>query len=136
MTLIAYFLAAGILSYFAMRSEFPLWKFVAAISWIAVFMYVKDNPPGTLTEGEPAHVALMLVAVTAGLAVAVLSIGRSISLSRPTGLGDMNKGGINLSTWKWRFGKDKREVESYGRSREEDRVEAYRARARRALHRE
>lgn len=137
MTLIGIILLAGILSYFALKNEFMLWKFVAAIGWIAVFMYIKDNPPGNLTEGEPAHVALMLVAVTAGLAVAVLSIGRSISTSRPVGYGS-NGGGLNLSEWKWKFGKDKQEFDRIDQTfnRLESNAQIYRERVRRALGRE
>ena len=129
--IIALFLLGGILSYLALRSEFPALKMAAGFGWFAVFVYVKDTPLGTMVEGSPAHSALLLVLILAGAAMLLTAFGRNVNRQRNV----QSSGFLNSSGWKWKFGKDKDEVEGVVRSRPETAAE-YQMRVHRALHRD
>lgn len=131
MAIIALFVFGGILSFLALRSEFPALKMAAGFGWFAVWVYVKDNPLGTMTEGSSAHTALLLVLVLAGAAMLLTAFGKNVGRQRNI---QQNGGSFNFSNWKWGFGKDKDEYEGRQRARPETAAE-YQLRVRQALRR-
>ncbi len=131
MTIIALFAFGGILSYLALRSEFPALKMAAGFGWFAVFVYVKDNPLGTMVEGSAAHSALLLVLILVGAAMLLTAFGRNVSKQRNI----QSSGFFSSAGWKWKYGKDNDEVEGRTKAQRET-ADEYQARVRRALHRE
>ncbi len=132
MAIIALFVFGGVLSYLALRSNFPALKMAAGFGWFAVWVYVKDNPIGTMTEGSSAHSAVLLVLILAGVAMMLTTFGGNVNRQRPNA---QNGGSFNFSGWKWGFGKDRDEYEGRHISRPETAAE-YQMRVRAALRRD
>ena len=138
LTLIALFLFCGILSFLAIRSSFGLLKFLAGIGWIAMFIYWMTNPPSTVTPGSPAHVAVMLVLITAAVAISLLGLGRDIRTQEDwrkglTVSGSKTASGFQFKVPDWMKsarGESPQEI----RHRREEETEEYRERIYRALH--
>ena len=129
MAIIALFLFGGVLSYLALRSNFPALKMAAGFAWFAVFIYVKGTPLGTMTEGSSAHSALLLVLILVGAAMLLTAIGGTVNHQR-----NDEQGNSSFGDWKWRVGRDRA---AYGTQPSSGREtpEQYQLRVRAALRR-
>lgn len=131
MVFIGFFLMAGIISYLALRSNFPAIKMAAGFAWIAVMMYIKDNPPGTLVEGSAAHQALILVLILVGAGMLLTAVGGNINRQR-----NYEGGNASFGDWKWKFGGDKSAWTGGRASNGRETPEQYQLRVRSALRRD
>lgn len=123
-------LAIGI-SYLALRSNFPALKMGAGFTWIAVMMYIKDNPPGTLIEGSATHQALMLVSILVGAGMLLTAVGGNINRQR-----NYEGGNASFGDWKWKFGNDKSAYTGSQPTNGRETPEQYQLRVRKALRRD
>lgn len=133
MALLAIFLVCGIISYLSFANSFPLLKLAAGASWIGAFIYFKDNAPTQIVEGSAAHTVILLVLVVMAIAIPLAGLGRDIQRSRD--MQDSYKTRNMFNDFKWRFGRDKDEIEGLPRQ-EAETAEDYRAKLRRALRRD
>lgn len=69
MILIALFLLCGILSFLSLRSRNVIVALGAALAWIFVLIYTRDNPVGNITVGSTGD--QMFVLLCAGMAMAL-----------------------------------------------------------------
>lgn len=102
MTLLGLFAFCGILSWMSIRSNFFLLKLLAGMSWIALFLYVKQYPPGAIPEGSPVHIAILMILIGLGLAIPLYGLGREISRQQSYGEGGSEtSGGFHLPRPEW-----------------------------------
>lgn len=132
MTLAAFILLGCLMSYVSVRATFPLFKYGASVVWIALLLYIKDNPPGSLTEGEPAHIVIMLALLVLALALPLAQLSRDIRTSKKSDAFDITEsGGFKFALPKWLKGEEYNPQQK-ARQREEE-LDAYRARLHSAL---
>ena len=84
---------AAVLSFLSYKSTFFGLKLVAGMSWFALFIYMKDNPPGTIVEGSGIHTALLVITIGFGLMIVLSGLGRGISRTRKWQTGEETMGG-------------------------------------------
>ena len=102
MTLLGLFAFCGILSWMSLKSNFFLLKLLAGMSWIALFLYTKDYPPGAIPEGSSVHVAILMILIGLGLAIPLYGLGREISKQQSYGEGGSEtSGGFRFSRPEW-----------------------------------
>ena len=126
---------AGIVSYMAFRSAFPLFKFAASVMWIAVYMWLKDYSP-TGTEGQPFQVVAMLGAVVMVVAFMLTQLGTEINRQKDyrSGLNTETTGNFSFKIPDWLKSTTTSGAEKVSRERRERETEEYRDRLHRVLH--
>ena len=128
MTLTAILVLVALLSYLSIKVDFILLKIAGMAMWFVLFMYIKSYPPTPLVEGSPAQQLLLIVCVATGIGIALMSFGRNASRNNKTS-------GYSNTDWKWKFGKDKEEVE--GRNiRHNEPIDEYQTKVRHVLGRD
>lgn len=79
MTLAVILAFAAVITYFAFRNAFFGLKLMAGMAWIALFIYMKGNPPGSIVEGSGEHTALLVIAIGFAFMIVLSGLGRGIS---------------------------------------------------------
>lgn len=74
MILIALFLLCGFLSFLSLRSRNVLVAFGAAISWLFVLIYTRDNPIGGITVGSTGDQMFLLLCIGMAIALPLISL--------------------------------------------------------------
>ena len=78
MTLYAIIIFAAVISFLSIRSNFFGLKLMSGMAWFVLFMYLKDNPPGTVTEGSPVHTGMLVVTIGFGLMLVLAGLARGV----------------------------------------------------------
>jgi hypothetical protein len=127
---------ACIISYLSFYNTFPLFKLGAGAAWMVVFLYFKGNPPTVITEGSDVHIALLLVIILMAIAVPLSGLGRDIQRQRQSRSGSNGTGNnFAFSEFKWKFGRDKRELDDNYVAPHRETAEEYRDKVHSALRR-
>jgi len=79
MTFLAILGFVATISFLAFRNTFFGLKLLGGMSWILFFLYIKDNPPGTIVEGSAVHTVLLVISIGFGLMIVLSGLGRGIS---------------------------------------------------------
>jgi hypothetical protein len=108
MTLAIILAFCGIITFIAFRSTFFGLRLMAGMSWFALFIYMKDTPPGAVIEGSGAHTALLVIAIGFGLMIVLSGLGRGINQSRKWETGEEQiTGGFKWKLPEWmKFNED------------------------------
>jgi len=101
MTLLGILAFCGIMSFIALRSNFFGLKLVAGMSWFAFFMFFKNNPPSMISEGNPEHTAILIIAIGFGLMIVLSGLGRGIQRSQKWGEGFEQSEGFQWKLPSW-----------------------------------
>jgi hypothetical protein len=119
----------------SLKSNFFLLKLLAGMSWIALFLYTKDYPPGAIPEGSSVHIAILMILIGLGLAIPLAGLGREFQKQRNYSSkfesGMETTGGFHLSVPRWMQGSSSRQAEEEQRIEFEN--ESYRAQFHKAL---
>ena len=130
MVLITLLVFAVLISFLSFYNSFPLLKLGAAASWIALFIYCKDNLSDVIEEGSGTHIAILLVIILMAVAIPLAGLGRDVQRQRQSQFGNFTS-----NEFKWRFGKDKREYNGNYSMAHRETAEEYRAKVHSALRR-
>jgi hypothetical protein len=134
MFLLALFILAAAVSYLSFYNSFPLLKLGASGAWIVLFIYCKDNLTNVIDEGSGAHTAILLVIALMALAVPLAGLGRDIQRQKQMRIGNSNNN-FAFSEFKWKFGKDRNEMDETYIMPHRETAEEYRDKVHRALRR-
>ena len=122
---------AALTSWLAFRNGFPLLKLGAAVMWLVLWMWLKDNAPAG-TEGQPWHYVALLGCIVMILAIPLAQLGRDTERR----YGD-SRGAFWMSrSWKWGKGGGEAPAPSSPMAAMRDRTLEYQQRMRRALRRD
>lgn len=69
MTLIGFFIFAGIMSFLGAKSTYYILKFLAGVSWWALAMYWINSPPSTITKGSAIDTVVIVLFFIIGIAM-------------------------------------------------------------------
>ena len=72
MTLLAFFVFCGIMSFLGLRSTYYILKFLSGLCWMALGMYWLSNPPSTVVKGSPVDTAMVVLLFVIGLAMMIM----------------------------------------------------------------
>lgn len=124
MTLLAFILFAGVMSFLGIRSTYWILKILAGFSWFAVMVYWLNSPPSSVTKGSSIDTVVIGLLVVIGVAFLLMPLWYSKTIN-----GQEVGRGFTLP-----FGKspEERERMRYRPTRQE-RSEAYRNRVSGAL---
>lgn len=134
MVLITLLVFAVLISFLSFYNSFPLLKLGAAASWIALFIYCKDNLSDVIEEGSGTHIAILLVIILMAVAIPLAGLGRDIQRQRQMRIGNSNNN-FAFSEFKWKFGKDRNEMDETYIMPHRETAEEYRDKVHRALRR-
>jgi hypothetical protein len=126
---------ACIVSYLSFYNTFPLFKLGAGAAWMVVFLYFKGNPPTAILEGSDVHIALLLVIILMAIAVPLSGLGRDIQRQRQMRGGNGTGNNFSFNEFKWRFGRDKKELDGNYIVPHKETAEEYRDKVHSALRR-
>lgn len=135
MILITLLVFAAVISFLAFFNSFPLLKFGAGISWIALFIYCVNGLTPTIEQGSGTHIAILLVIIFMAVTMILSGLGRTIQSQRQIRGGIGGDKIFSASEFKWRFGKDKREYNGEYSTAHRETAEEYRAKVHSALRR-
>lgn len=130
MVLITLLVFAVLISFLSFYNSFPLLKLGAAASWVALFIYCKDNLSDVIEEGSGAHIAILLVIILMAVAIPLAGLGRDVQRQRQSQFGNFTS-----NEFKWRFGRDKKEYDGNYIAPHRETAEEYRAKVHSALRR-
>ena len=86
MTLIAFLIFAGILSFLGIRSSYYILKFLAGLAWWALALYWINSPPSTITKGSSVDTVVVVLLFIIGLAFMFMTFWTSkVSNGQETG---------------------------------------------------
>jgi len=71
MTLLAFFLLPGIVSFLCMRSSYPILKFCAGVAWWVAAFYWNTNPPSSVVVGSSVHTLMLDLLGVIGVAFVI-----------------------------------------------------------------
>src|SRR3990170_2858722 len=74
-------LSIGI-TWIAFKTAFFGIKLMGGIWWFIMWIYLKTEPPTTVTEGSGLHTGLLLFAIGMGLMIVLAGLGRGIKTSK------------------------------------------------------
>jgi len=131
---IGFFMLTLGLSWIAFRGRYILWNIAAAISWVALWMYISAVPPTGIDAGSPAQIAIMLVCIAAAVAIMIWGLGFQVRVQKKYGEGFNMESSSDRFKFMWeKDGEDEMEERSRRRTKSpEERNDEYRARTRRA----
>jgi hypothetical protein len=72
MTLIAFFLFCGIMSFLGLRSTYYILKFLSGLCWMALGMYWLSNPPSTVVKGSAVDTGMIVLLFVIGVAMMIM----------------------------------------------------------------
>lgn len=70
-------LSIGI-TWIAFRNNFFGLKLIAGMWWIVMFIYLKTEPPATITEGSGLHSGILVICIGFALMIVLAGLGRGI----------------------------------------------------------
>jgi hypothetical protein len=133
MDVLGFMALLAITSYLAFRNTFFGLKIMAGCSWIAWVIYAIAHPPFSLTAGEGAHIAVIVVSIGIGLMVVLSGLGRGIKRSQDSsGNFTATSEGFQWKLPSWLKGSESQEKER--RRQRDEGLTNYRSRIHRALH--
>ena len=120
----------------SLRWTFPLLKLLAGVCWWVLAFYIKENPPGSLTEGSSVHTMLFIALLGLGIAIPVIALYNESRRTRRTSMAngfdvseELTEGGWHLPEW-MQSPESKQREEQHRRAVDDDN---YREQFRRAL---
>lgn len=91
-TLIGFVVFGLGLTWFATSRRFLIWNIAAAVTWVALWSYMKANPPGGIAEGSSVQLIIMLVPWILAVGVMIYGVYKQTSYQRDIG-GGLTVGG-------------------------------------------
>lgn len=132
MTLTAFVIFGLGLTWFATSRRFLIWNIAAAVTWIALWSYLRTNTPGGIAEGSSVQLISMLVPWILAVGVMVYGVYKQTSYQRNIG-GGLTVGGEE-GRWhmpEWTKGSEAKKRQT--RQRRTSDLEEYQERFHRAL---
>jgi len=91
---------AAIISYIAFRSNFFGFKLIGGMTWFpGIWMYFKNNPPSTITEGSGMHTVILLLCIGFGVMIVLSGLGRGIQRTEKWENGEETISGFKSPNW-------------------------------------
>jgi hypothetical protein len=99
MTIYVILAFCGIISYLAFKSTFFGLKLISGMSWIVLFIYIKNNPPAGIVEGDRVHTAILVVIIGFALMIVLSGLFRGIQKTERWENGEETSHGFKVPNW-------------------------------------